>query len=87
MKEAVPAISLHKLPAARPVATLSGKDYVPPSSYCMVSHGGIRGSCACFYDREDVTSAVLEEQLQLQQVEERCGLGVGWGSGPVWIRC
>lgn len=70
------AISLYRLPSARVPAALSGD--TPPSSLSMVSRGGIRGSCACFDEREEVTSVVLGEQLQLQQVEERCVVCVYW---------
>jgi hypothetical protein len=47
----------------------------------MISHRGVRGSCDCYFDREDVTSVVLEEQLQLHQVEERCGRPGAWHFG------
>ena len=69
------SISLYRLPSARPAAASSGDTH--PSSFCMISRGGVRGSCVCFDEREDVTSVVLGELLQLQQVEERCGRGCG----------
>lgn len=80
MKEAPSSLSLYRLPNTRPPVTLSDEEFVPQSPFCLVSSGGVRGSCAAFMEREDVTVAVLEEQLDLQQVEERC---VGRGCGHV----
>lgn len=74
MKESPSSLALYRIPNARPKALMPGEDFVPTLPYCMVGcGGGVRGSCVDFDDREDVTTAVLGEQLELQQVEERCG--------------
>lgn len=70
-----PAIILYRVPNARPViiAPLVPGEYTHPHPYNFISNGVVRGSCSCYADREDVTEAVLDGNLELQQVEERCG--------------
>lgn len=71
-------ISLYRLPTPRPPAAPSGsQDYCPLPCPCAIVGGEgvkVRGSCASYADREDVTTSVLREQLQLEQVEERSGV-------------
>ena len=76
-RESAP-ITLFTLPTARPhppPAPLDGKwfeaDYVHPHTYCMVSEGGVRGSCAHYTEREDVTAYVLDNDFSLEQLQLR----------------
>lgn len=64
-------IALYRVPEAR--TPLNSDEFRHPFPYCLVRDGDVRGLCACYYTREDVTAKVLDERLQLHQVEERCG--------------
>lgn len=79
MKESPSSFSLHRLPNPRPLALLSVEEYTSSSPLSLISCNGVRGSCATFEEREDVTAIVLEEQPELQQVEDRCVHCRGWG--------
>lgn len=69
------SLSLFQLPTSHlhPQHVLEGREdeHVHPYSYVLITEQGIRGSCACYHDREDVTDQVVDEDLQLKQVQER----------------
>ena len=72
-----PSVSLFTLPTVRHTAALISdedgvSEYFHPFPYRFVtSDDGVRGSCACYSEREDVTAMVVESNMQLPQVQER----------------
>lgn len=76
------SLALYRVPPDSRPSVEASEEYVHPYLYCFVNQNGVRGSCASFADRVDVTTTILEEQLQLGQVEERWGwVGWIWGWG------
>lgn len=76
------AIQLFKLPAPREYqqtvfqvtigSSLQWIEYKHPFPYCSINDPttGVRGSCASYNDRENVTGQIVSEQLDLAKVTE-----------------
>ena len=60
------------VPASKGAASGNPAPPHPHPSPSLIHDGEVRGLCSCYHEREDVTAAVLEGKLQLEEVEERC---------------